>query len=100
MITSRKLQSLLIQQLLEKGTVEVILPDGVQLQIGITQEGQFGETHKAENYCYVVASRDGKSVMLDSFNLGLQFEEEDNTIVCEGETIGEDGQRIHSLDIV
>jgi len=100
MNTPKKLQYLLIHQLLEKGTVELVLPDGVSLEIGITQEDQFGDSRKTDDYCYVVASREGKSVMLDSFNLGLQFEDEDNTIVCEDEAIGEDGQHIRLLDIV
>lgn len=95
-----KLQYLLITQLLKRGTVELILPDGVTLEIGITQEDKLGRFHKENDYCYVVASRDGKSVMLDSFNLGLQFEPEDHTIVYEDETIGDDGQLISTLDIV
>lgn len=95
-----KLQYLLITQLLKRGTVELILPDGVTLEIGITQEDKYGRLHKEEDYCYVVASRDGKSIMLDSFNLGLQFEPEDHTIVYEDEIIGDDGQLIRTLDIV
>lgn len=96
----QKLQYLMIKQLLKRGTVELILPDGVTLEIGITQEDKLGQEKKEDGYCYVVASRDGKSVMLDSFNLGLQFEPEDNTIIYEDEIIGEDGQLIRSLDVV
>ena len=95
-----KLQYLLITQLLKKGVVELILPDGVTLEIGITQEDQFGDMHKEEDYCYVVASRDGKSVVLDSFNLGLQFEPEEHTIIYEEEMIGDDGRLVRSLDVV
>lgn len=99
MNTPKKLQSILIRQLLEKGTVQLILPDGVQLEIGITQEDQFGKPQKSEDYCYVTAKRQGKTIMLDSYNLGLQFEEEDNTIVLENEVLGESGQILHSLDV-
>ena len=95
-----KLQYLVIQQLLKKGTVELILPDGVTLEIGIIQEDKFGKIQKEGDYCYVVASRDSKSVMLDSFNLGLQFEPEDHTIIYEDEAIGDDGQLIQTLDVV
>lgn len=100
MNTPRKLQSLLIRQLLEQGTVEFVLPDGVTLEIGITQEDQFGETHKADDYCYVVAKRGGKSTLLDSYNLGLQFEDEENTIIYEDQAIDNDGRPVRSLDIV
>tara|TARA_Y100000034_G_scaffold127552_1_gene180491 strand:- start:1333 stop:1641 length:309 start_codon:yes stop_codon:yes gene_type:complete len=95
-----KLQYLLIHQLLKKGSVELLLPDGVTIEIGITQEDQFGDIHREDDYCYVVASRDGKSVMLDSFNLGLQYEPEDHTIIYEEETIDEDGRLVLSLDVV
>jgi len=100
MNTPKKLQSLLIRQLLAQGTIQLLLPDGVSLEIGITQEDQFGDTHKADDYCYVVAKRDGKSIMLDSYNLGLQYDDEENTIICEDETVNDDGQLFHSLDVV
>jgi len=100
MNTPKKLQSLLIRQLLDKGTIQFLLPDGVSLEIGITQEDKFGETCLADDYCYVVAERDGKSVMLDSYNLGLQYNEEENTIICEDEAVGDDGQLLHVLDVV
>ena len=95
-----KLQYLLIHQLLKNGSVELLLPDGVTIEIGITQEDQFGDRHREDDYCYVVASRDGKSAMLDSYNLGLQYEPEKNTIIFEDETIDQDGRLIRSLDVV
>lgn len=100
MNASRKLQSLLIRQLLAEGTIQIILPDGVLLEIGITQEDQFGKTHKTDDYCYVVAKRDGKTIMLDSYNLGLQFDDEENTIIYEDESVDDHGQLFHSLDVV
>lgn len=100
MNASRKLQSLLIRQLLAEGTIQIILPDGVLLEIGITQEDQFGKAHKTDDYCYVVAKRDGKTIMLDSYNLGLQFDDEENTIIYEDESVDDHGQLFHSLDVV
>ena len=100
MNTPRKLQSLLIRQLLENGTVQFLLPDGVQLEIGITQEDQFGDTQKSDDYCYVVATREGQTIMLDSYNLGLQYEDGKNTIVLEDESLGDHGQLLRSLDVV
>lgn len=95
-----KLQYLLIKQLLKKGSVELILPDGVTVEIGITQKDQFGESHKTDDYCYVVASRNDKMVMLDSFNLGLQYLPEKDTIICEDDIMDDEGRLLHSLDIV
>lgn len=97
---ARKLQYLLITELIDKGAVELILPDGITLEIGILQEDEFGEVKKADDYCYVVASRDGKTALLDTYNLGLKFEPETDTIICEDETLDSDGRLIRSLDIV
>jgi hypothetical protein len=47
-----------------------------------------------------VAKRGGKSTLLDSYNLGLQFEDEENTIIYEDQAIDNDGRPVRSLDIV
>ena len=95
-----KLQYLLIKELLKKGSVELLLPDGVTIEIGITQEDKDGNLKKADDYCYVVASRDGKSAMLDTYNLGLRFEDEKDILVYEDAEINEDGVMVRSLDVV
>lgn len=97
---SLKLQSLLITQLLKEGSVELILPDGIKLEIGITQEDKFGNKEKADDYCYVVANRDGKSFLLDSHVLGLLYEDEKDTIVFEDKALGNGGVPLNSLEIV
>lgn len=95
-----KLQYLLIKQLLEKGAVELLLPDGITLEIGIMQEDEMGDLKKSDNYCYVVATRDGKSTHLDSFNLGLQFINKEHTIIFEDVDLDEVGVPIRTLDVV
>lgn len=97
---TRKLQYLLIKQLLEVGTVELNLPDGIVLEIGILQEDKNGEMKKSEDYCYVVATRENKSTMLDSFNLGVSYESDDSSIVCESEILDNSGNKIKILDVV
>lgn len=96
----RKLQHLLITQLLEDGRVELILPDGIVLEIGITQENKHGDQVKVDDYCYVVATRLDRSMVMDSYNLGLQFEKSDDTIVYEGESNDARGRNVQILDIV
>ena len=95
-----KLQYLLIKEILKKGTVELLLPDGIILEIGITQEDKDGNLKKADDYCYVVASRDGKSIMLDTYNLGLRFEDEKDILIFEDVDLNEDGAMIRSLDVI
>lgn len=97
---ARKLQYLLITELLDKGSVEIILPDGITLEIGIMQEDEFGDTRKSDDYCYVVATRAGRSALLDSYNLGLQYEAEKDTIVYEDEVVDKNGKAIKTLDVV
>lgn len=95
-----KLQYLIIQQLVEQGSVSLMLPDGVKLEIGITQEDQDGKLKKVDDYCYVVTSKDGRSAMLDSFNLGLQFEDDEDTIICEDSVLDDNGTLVRTLDVV
>ena len=96
----RKLQHLLITQLLEDGKVELLLPDGIILEIGITQENKHGDQVKVDDYCYVVATRLDRSMLMDSYNLGLQFEKNEDTFVYEGESNDDRGRDIQILDVV
>lgn len=97
---ARKLQCLLITELLQKGTVDLILPDGITLEIGIMQEDEDGNREKADNYCYVVATRGGRTASLDSYNVGVQYESDPDLIVCEDEFYDDNGTVVKTLDIV
>lgn len=98
---SVKLQYLMIQQLIEKGSVSLMLPDGITIEVGITQEDENGEMRKVDDYCYVTAtSKNGRSVTLDSFNLGLQFEEKEDNIICEDKIMNDNGTLVHTLDVI
>jgi hypothetical protein len=96
----KKLQYLLISNLLEAGRVELLLPDGMKLEIGIMQEDNRGDLVKSEDYCYVVASRDCKSTLIDSYNLGLRFEQGDDTIIYNDEVLDGDGRIMRRFDVV
>lgn len=97
---ARKLQYLLIKALMETGSVELALPDGITLEIGIVQEDEFGQKKKSDDYCYVVATRAGKSTILDTYNLGVQFEPDEYTIVCEEEGVDDSGILVRKLEVV
>lgn len=84
-MTSRdKIQYLIINYLQDHGQIMLNLPDGVELEIGITQEGKHGKV-KSEDYCWVVTSRENKSVALDSYNLGLNYEGENGMLFIDEE---------------
>jgi len=75
-----KIQYLIISHLMEYGSIKLNLPDNMQVEIGITQEGKHGR-HIENNYCWIEASRDNKSVEIDSFNLGLNFRNNDGIVL-------------------
>lgn len=97
---ARKLQYLLITELLDKGTVQLTLPDGIILEIGTTQENEFGKVEKTDDYCYVVATREGKSVSLDTYGLGLRYESKEDTIIYEDEATDQEGSLVKTFDVV
>jgi len=96
---AKKLQYLIINQLMEEGSVQLILPDGVKLDIGILQEDKYGNLKKSDDYCYVVASRDGKSAMIDSYNMGLSFDSGDDTFFYEDECKNFEGKSTKTFDV-
>lgn len=95
-----KIQYLVISKLIESGSIQLVLPDGVTLDIGIVQEDKFGNLKKSDDYCYIVASRQGKTAMLDSYNLGVQYEDEENVMLFQSEIIDNKGKVVKILDVV
>ena len=96
---AQKIQALLIAHLLDQGEISLLLPDGVTLEIGITQEGKNG-TEITNDYCYVKSSREGKSAMLDTYNLSLQYTDKENRIVCFDNSVDSEGRTVRSLEVV
>jgi len=98
----QKLQYLLITQLKKQGVVELVLPDGINLKIGITEIDEKGNLviNQDEDYCWVTAERLDKSILLDSFNLGLSYNDDPRTIIFEDINTNETGALIKTLDIV
>lgn len=95
-----KLQALLIKYLTKHGNIELLLPDGIVLEIGINQEAEDGTLKFVEDYCWVIASRQDRAASIDSYNLGLQFNDNNRTIVFEDVHIDERGDKIRRLDVV
>ena len=67
-----KIQCLLITYLMEKGQINLVLPDGMNLSLGITTFTKSG-IQKEDNYCWLEASQDARQISLDSHNLDFQF---------------------------
>jgi len=96
---TNKLQYLLIKQLLETGKVQLLLPDGMTLEIGVVQEDKYGDLVKTDDYCYIVATCDDRSTMIDSYNLSLEFKDRLN-IIYEGTDVCDNGDIVKYMDVV
>ena len=100
-MSTNKLQSLLITHLQKHGSVKLLLPDGVVLEIGVNQLDEQGKLRNTDNYCWVMASREDRMAVLDSYNLGLRYSADDGKkLIFEDEIITSEGQKMKRLDVV
>lgn len=99
-MTKNKIQSLIVEHLLKHGKIDLLLPDGVTLEIGLTQENQDGEIKIKENYCWVIASQGNRATSIDAYNMGLRFIDEENILVFEDKFVDKNGEQIRRLDVV
>jgi hypothetical protein len=77
-----KIQFLLNEYIETHGSIDIQLPDGVLLEIGITQNGKSGP-ERLSDYCWVVTSRDDRLTILDRYAVSLQYDECDNCAVLD-----------------
>lgn len=99
-MTKNKIQSSLIEHLMKHGQIELILPDGVTLEIGLTQENEKGELKIQDDYCWVIASRKDRAASLDSFNMGLRFQDNKDALVYEDKFVDDEGISVRRLDVI
>lgn len=99
-MTKNKIQSLLVEHLLKHGQIELVLPDGVTLEIGLTQENKNGEITIKDDYCWVIASQGGRATSLDAYNMGLRFAADEKIIVFDEKFTDQDGEQVRRLDVV
>lgn len=97
---SNKIQSLVISHLQKYGILKILLPDNVELEIGTTQEDKYGHEVKSENYCYIIASKDNKATVFDSFNLGIRFSNDEDNCVLDDCFVDSEGNNIRQLNVV
>jgi hypothetical protein len=97
--TKNKIQSLLVDYLLKEGAVELVLPNGMVLEVGLTQENKYGDLEITPDYCWVVASQKDRSVSIDRYNLGIRFSG-DKEMLCEHSVVSDDGTNIKVFDVI
>lgn len=99
-MSKNKIQALLISHLSKHGHIDLLLPDGMVLEIGIDQEGIDGNLKKQDDYCWVIASQNNRATSIDAYNLGLRFEDDDSKLVFEDRFIDNAGEKVRRLDVV
>ena len=95
-----KLQALLITYLTKHGHIRLLLPDGIVLEIGIDQLGVNGQLFAKDDYCWVMASREDRITVLDSYNCGVRFADDKNAVIFEDTVINHEGETVRHLDVV
>lgn len=95
----KKIQRLLVEYLLKEGVLELALPSGMVLEVGVTQENKYGDQEITPDYCWVVASQRNRSVSIDRYNLGLRYQG-DREMVCQQSVLNEDGTSLNILDVL
>jgi len=97
--TNNKLQQLFVEHLMKEGIVSVLLPNGMILEVGVTQEDKNGDLKITEDYCWVVASQKNRSVSIDDYSLGIRYSG-DKEMICEHSLLSEDGTDIKIFDLI
>lgn len=95
-----KIQSLINSYLRKHGFIKISLPDNVELEIGTLQENKHGDEEKTNNYCYVIAKKEDRTTVLDSFNLGIRFSDEENNYLLEDSFVDAEGNQVRQFNVV
>lgn len=98
-VNKNRIQEIFISHLLSEGSIELILPNNMTLEVGITQENRFGNLEKNPDYCWVIASQNDREVSIDEYNLELRFKN-NNKMICEHDSVSHDGENITIFDVI
>lgn len=98
--TNSRLQHQIITHLLKHGSLKVVLPDGVTVEMGVNKISDDGVLRKAPDYSWVIASRDDRMACLDSFNLGLRFADNGSTILFEDSYLTDKGEAVKRVEVI
>lgn len=99
-MSKNKIQSLLVEHLLKHGQIELVLPDGMTLEIGVTQENHEGDLVKKDDYCWIMASQQGRTASLDAYNMNLKFQNDQKTLILEDIFVDHNGDQVRQLCVV
>ena len=95
-----KIQHLLISHLLEEGCIQLTLPDGMVVEVGILKEGKNGDLEKTDDYCWLIAQQKEREVSMDTYNLGLKFKDHNGKFIFEDSSEMENGRKVRSFNVL
>ena len=95
-----KIQHLLITHLMAEGSITLVLPDGLVVEMGIVKEGENGKLQKIDNYAWMIASQNDREVSIDSYNLGLRFKDNLGKIILEDSTESSNGKKMRCFNVI
>ncbi len=95
-----KIQQLLITHLLEEGAIQLSLPDGMLVELGIVKENKHGDLMKVDNYSWIMATQKDREVSMDAYNLGLRYNSDNGKIILEDQSEIEDGRNMRSFSVI
>lgn len=93
-----KIQYLLVTHLLDEGMIELKLPDGMTIELGILKENKDGNLTKDEDYCWVIATQKDREVSIDTYNVAMRYKDE-NKMILEDFVEDQDGEKVHVFSI-
>ena len=96
---AKKIQALLVNHLIKCGSIELLLPDGVVVEIDTTTLGKNGTTI-SDDYCVVKTSRDGNSAVLDRYNLGIEYVDNNRSMICMDTDIDDQGRAVKRVEVI
>jgi hypothetical protein len=92
-----KIQELVVKQLMETGYLSLILPGGMKVELGTLQEGKEGDLVKVDDYAWLIASQNERTVSIDSYNFGLKFKNKSDKILFDDVYCDQEGEMSRRL---
>jgi hypothetical protein len=94
-----RIQHLLITHLLKEGKIRLVLPDGMVVEMGLTQEGKDGRDEVRADYCWISSTQDHRKMFMDCNSLSVQYQDDGKRIVVE-DSVEENGEQYKFVDVV
>lgn len=94
------IQKNFINELLKNGSIQLNLPNDIVLEVGITQENKYGDLEKLPDYCWIIATQNGRTVLLDRYNLGLRYTDNNHEKMIFEDESNFNGEITKILDVI